>query len=298
MHWLTRVLLRLMTRSMLREDIAAIRRREARQTRWNRPPRGVRITPAVDAPLPGEWVEPPTPRDGVMLYVHGGGYVVGNPRTHCVLTGGLAQTARMRLFALDYRLAPEHPFPAALDDTVATLQWLAAQGARPLWLAGDSAGGGLVVAALVRARDEGAAPVAGAVLFSPWVDATLSGASLRERARRDPILTPAFLERCARAYAGDTPRDHPLISPLFADLGGLPPLLIHVGTEEILFDDAARLAQKVQQAGGTACLRVWQGMPHVFPLFPFFAESRRALVESARFVWETVGGADARTSPV
>ncbi len=287
---LTRFLLRFFGWLTLRGDLQAQRARQERNARWTPLPPGVRCTPVSDGPVPGEWVAPPVPAPGVMLYLHGGGYVVGSPKAHRVLTAPLAAALGVRLFVPDYRLAPEHPFPAALEDALAAWDWLAGQTDGPLWLGGDSAGGGLALAVLLRLRDEAGfdrrnrRPPAGALLFSPWADLTLSGESARQRVARDPILTPAFLDDCARHYAGQTPRSHPLLSPLFADLGGLPRLLIHVGTEEILLDDARRLTEKARAAGVDVCLRIWEGMPHVFPLFPFFRESRQALAESREWL--------------
>ena len=285
MNLLTRLFLRFLGRWMMTGDLATQRARQQRSARWMPISRSAHFAPIPDAPFPGEWVLPSDPRPGAMLYLHGGGYVLGSPQEYRVLTGALAAALEIRLLVPAYRLAPEHPFPAALEDALVAFRWMATQVAGPLWVAGDSAGGGLALAVLLQLRDTGERSAAGGVLFSPWVDLTLSSPSVSERSARDPILTPAFLETCARRYAGGFPRDHPLLSPLFDDLRGLPPLLIHVGTEEILFDDARRLSAAARAAGVTVRLRVWEGMPHAFVLFPLFAAVPQALAESAAWVW-------------
>ena len=191
----------------------------------------------------------------------------------------------MRSLVINYRLAPEFPYPAALQDVLTTYDWLLAQGVAPkqIIVAGDSAGGGLALAAMVALRDEGKPLPAGVVCISPWLDLTLSGASMRSKAQLDFMLDPACLETYAGYYAGDQDRSSPLISPLFADLHQLPPLLIQVGTDEVLLDDARRFAEKARQAGIDVTLEIWDEMFHVFQLVPILSETRQAVQSIAEF---------------
>ena len=248
----------------------------------------------VTAPVaPAEWLVPPTARDDVvLLYLHGGGYVIGSPRSHRHLAAALARAARARALVLDYRLAPEHPFPAAVEDAVQAYRWLAEQGMRParLVIAGDSAGGGLTVATLVALRERGLALPAAGVCISPWVDLTCSAPSYAKNAAADPIVRPALVGEMARAYlAGADPRT-PLASPLYADLRGLPPLLIHVGSDEVLLDDAAGLAERARAAGVDATLEVAPRMVHVWHWFlPMLPEAQTAVDAIGAFVDARVG---------
>ena len=235
----------------------------------------------VTAPVaPAEWLVPPSARDDVvLLYLHGGGYVIGSPRSHRHLAAALARAARARALVLDYRLAPEHPFPAAVEDAVLAYRWLAEQGIRParLVIAGDSAGGGLTL------------PAAG-VCISPWVDLTCSAPSYAKNAAADPIVRPALVSEMARAYlAGADPRT-PLASPLYADLRGLPPLLIHVGSDEVLLDDAAGLAERARAAGVDAALEIAPRMVHVWHWFlPMLPEAQTAVDAIGAFIDARVG---------
>ncbi len=206
---------------------------------------------------------------GTLLYLHGGGYAIGSPASHRHLVGALAAASRTRAWALDYRRAPEHPFPAAVDDALAGYRGLLDAGADPRSVAigGDSAGGGLTVAALTAIRDAGLPPPAAGVCISPWTDLAGGGATYRTHAERDPMVFREDIERWSKAYlAGADPR-HPLASPLYADLSGLPPLLVHVGSEEVLLDDSRRLAERAEAAGVPVTLEVWDGMIHVWHWF-------------------------------
>ena len=229
----------------------------------------------------------------VLLYLHGGGYVAGSPGIYRSLWSGLGAAMQARAVAPYYRLAPEHPFPAAVDDAVAAYRGLLAEGHRPtdIAVAGDSAGGGLAVALLVAARDAGLELPACAVLFSPWTDLACDSASMRDKAAADPSLTPEGLRLSAARYAAGTDLAHPLASPLRADLSGLPPLLIHVGTAEVLLDDATRLAARAAACDVRTSLEVWPGLVHDFPLFAFaLGEGRQALERCAAFVADHVAG--------
>jgi phosphinothricin tripeptide acetyl hydrolase len=248
----------------------------------------------VAAPVaPAEWLTPPAARaDVVLLYLHGGGYVIGSPRSHRHLAAALARAAGARALVLDYRLAPEHPFPAALEDAVAAYRWLSEQGIAParLVIAGDSAGGGLTVATLVALRERGLALPAAGVCISPWVDLTCSAPSYAKNDAGDPIVRPALVADMARAYlAGVDPRT-PLASPLYADLRGLPPLLVHVGSDEVLLDDAVGLAERARAAGVDATLEVAPRMVHVWHWFlPMLDEAQTAVDAIGAFIKARAG---------
>jgi epsilon-lactone hydrolase len=218
--------------------------------------------PALELTTPGV-------ADGTLLYLHGGGYVVGSARTGAHLAVAVGRRAGVRALSLDYRLAPEHPFPAAVEDGVAAYRALLDGGVRPdeVVLAGDSAGGGLTVATLVAARDAGLPMPAAAVVFSPFTDLALEGASLRTQADRDPLFTRERLAVYVDHYVSEQRRTDPLASPIRADLTGLPPLLVQVGQNEVILDDAVRLAGRAGADGVAVTLEVWPDVPHVFQLF-------------------------------
>ncbi len=266
------------------------RRRAFTIERWvpNPPPEVTRTT--VDAGgVAAEWVVTPASQpDRYILFLHGGGYVVGSPSLYRHLTWRLAKAAQARLLAVDYRLAPEHPFPAALEDAMAAFRWLLAAGAKPGRIAviGDSAGGGLAFALLLRCRDEGRLPLPAAIVaLSPWTDLAMTGASLRGNALADPFLDANGIAPLAECYlAGADPR-HPYASPLYADPTGLPPALIQVGSDEVLRDDATRVADRLRMAGCEATLEIWPRMPHVWHLFAsIMPEARHAIARIGEFV--------------
>jgi len=263
---------------------------EAALGRSGQLPAGVQVASVALGPLPAEWVRAPAAApDRVLLYLHGGGYAMGSCASHRLLAATLSQVTGWQLLVLGYRLAPEHPFPAAVEDAIAAYRWLLARGMQPdhLVLAGDSAGGGLALATLVVLRDAGASLPAKAVLLSPWTDLALSGASLLTRAERDFVLTPDYLREEAEAYLGARNPRTPLASPLYADLHGLPPLLIQVGGDEILLDDATRLAERARQAGVAVTLRIAEGMWHGWQATAAlrrFPEGQAALDQIADFV--------------
>jgi phosphinothricin tripeptide acetyl hydrolase len=245
----------------------------------------------VNAPVaPAEWLRPPAADSGrVVLYLHGGGYVIGSPRSHRHLAAAIAGAAGASALLLDYRLAPEHPYPAAVEDATAAYRWLLDRAVAPgrVVIAGDSAGGGLTVATLLALRQAGVPLPAAGVCISPWVDLTCGGDSYRTKAAADPIVTRAAVAQMAQAYLGATPPRTPLASPLFADLRGLPPLLIHVGSEEVLLDDARLLAERAQAAGVEVGLEVYEHMIHVWHWFlPMLDEAQSAVEAIGRFVRE------------
>ncbi len=243
----------------------------------------------VNAPTaPAEWLRPPSAEPGrVVLYLHGGGYVIGSPRSHRHLAAAIAGAAGASALLLDYRLAPEHPYPAAVEDATAAYRWLLDQAIAParIVIAGDSAGGGLTVATLLALREARVPLPAGGVCISPWVDLTCGGASYATKAEADPIVRRAGVEEMARAYLGATPPRTPLASPLFADLRGLPPLLIHVGSDEVLLDDAVQLAERARAAGVDATLDIYDHMIHVWHWFlPMLDEAQTAVDAIGQFV--------------
>lgn len=238
--------------------------------------------------VPAEWVAAPgiDPQRAV-LYLHGGGYAIGSINTHRRLAYDISAASSARVLLIDYRLAPEHPFPAAVDDAAKAWRWLLQQGftSDRLAIAGDSAGGGLTIATLVNLRDRKLGLPACAVAISPWVDLEGRGDSITTHAAQDPMVQKAGLLWMAGLYlAGKDPRT-PLAAPLHADLAGLPPVLVQVGTAETLLDDATRLAEKLYRAGGDVRLAVWPDMLHVFPFFaPILSEGRDGCREIGQFI--------------
>ncbi len=236
-----------------------------------------------------------TPEAGRLLFLHGGGYVVGTPGTHAALAAELVRRLGVRAVLPDYRLAPEDPFPAAVDDALAAYRELVVEAgsADRVVLAGDSAGGGLALATVLAARAAGLALPAAVLVFSPWVDLTVSGETMRTRNGIDPIFTPADIESYAAQYLGDGDRRAPLASPLFADLHGTPPLLIQVGGNEVLLDDALRLATRAAADDMDVTLRVWPDVPHVFQHFAgMLDEADEALDEAAAFLRKHLAARD------
>ncbi|MDL1927090.1 alpha/beta hydrolase [Anaerolineae bacterium AMX1] len=217
--------------------------------------------------VPGEWVIPAgTGSERVILYLHGGAYNAGSTRSHRALAANIAYAARARALTIDYRLAPEHPYPAALLDALSAYQWLLDSGIRPeqIAIAGDSAGGGLSVALLATLRERGLPMPAAAVVLSPWTDLSASGESWQENARSDYMINGPKLREAARLYLKDASPQTPLASPVYAKLEGLPPLLIQVGSDEVLLSDSLRLAENARLSGVDVTLEVWDGMQHVW----------------------------------
>jgi epsilon-lactone hydrolase len=250
-------------------------------------PADVDVTAAEVDGVAADWVVAAgADDDRALLYLHGGAYTQGSVRSHRSFCGRLSVATETRVLALDYRLAPEHPHPAAVDDATTGYRWLLDEGFDPqrLVVAGDSAGGGLTAALLLALGAEGDPRPAGAVLLSPWVDLTLSGASMEERAAEDLICSPGSLARSAAWYAGGEDPAGPLISPLFGDLTGLPPLLVLVGTAEVLLDDSLRFAAAADAVGVDLTLVVEEGLLHVWPLFPGVPESDAAVAQIGEWV--------------
>jgi len=248
----------------------------------------VQREPTTAGGVPAEWqIAPNADRGRTILYLHGGGYCLGSMNTHRDLASRLSRAAAARVLLIDYRLAPEHPHPAAVDDATAAYRWLLAHGATPARtvVAGDSAGGGLTVATLLALRDSRTPLPAAGVCLSPWVDLAGTGASMTTKAAVDPMVQRDGLQLMAAAYlAGQDPRT-PLASPLYANLSGLPPLLIQVGTAETLLDDATRLAERARTAGVTVTLEPWEDMIHVWQAFAMvLPEGQQAVERIGEFV--------------
>lgn len=246
-------------------------------------------------PVRGEWV---WPRNGektsrVIYYLHGGGYVSGSAKGYRPITATLARLLKARSFVLDYRLAPEFPFPAALDDALAGYRWLISTGIEPraISVVGDSAGGGLALALVMELRDSSNPLPSSIVSLSPWTDMAGTGESIMANSKRDPFFVPEDVERYAHLYLGAQPRQTPLASPLYGDFSGLPPPLIQIGESEMLLDDARTVHAKAIAAGVASELRIFKGVPHVWHLMtPLVPEARRALREVAEFIKTRSGG--------
>ena len=243
--------------------------------------------------VPGEWLTPPGVSGDITIYwLHGGGYTVGSVSTHARLVAQMAAACDARAFAVDYRLAPENPFPAGLDDAVAGYRWLLARGVDParLVIGGDSAGGGLTLATLQRLREAGDPLPAATVLLSPWTDLDGTGESIKTRREADPMIDPDSMPEMARGYHPDGDVRNPLVSPLHADFTGLPPMLIQVGDAEVLLDDSTRVYKLADAAGVDVTLEVNDEMIHVFQFFaPLLPEAVAAIERIGEFAKSHAG---------
>lgn len=255
---------------------------------------GLRRERVRDAGVDGEWLAPRAAAPGTVLYVHGGGYVACSPATHRPIAAGLARRCGCRVLSIDYRVAPEHRFPAAVDDVLAAYRWLLAQGedASRIAIAGDSAGGGLTLALAVRVRDAGLPLPACLVGFSPWTDLAGESPSVRTNDGRCVMFRTENIAQFARVYLGGASPRAPLASPVYADLAGLPPLLLQVGSTELLLDDAGRVHERVRAAGGASALTVYDEVLHCWQMLDrVVPEASAALDEAARFIRAHIGGA-------
>ena len=236
--------------------------------------------------IAAEWVTAPNAvEDRVFLYLHGGAYIMGSCNTHRYLASKLSRSTAARVLVPEYRLAPEHPFPAAIEDAVSVYRWLLNSGvsSKNIVIGGDSAGGGLTLATLLSLKDAGDPLPALAVLLSPWTDMEGTGESMVTRAEVDPWLSPDATRLTPALYIRDLDPRHPLVSPIYADLTGLPSLLVHVGNDEILLSDAARLVDRARTAGVEVSFKVWDDMWHVFQTFAI-PEGQQAIDEIGEFV--------------
>ena len=266
-------------------SIKTQRARQNKLRKFIKLPANTHCQPVDANGVSAEWIESPDSKSGILLYLHGGAYAIGLIASHRGFVARLAHATQLRGLAINYRLAPEHPHPAALEDALTAYQWLLSECVDPsqIIIAGDSAGGGLTLALLTALRDAGKPLPAGAICLSPWADLTNSGASFQSKADLDGFLSFDILEMYAGYYAGEQERTSPLISPLFADFTGFPPLLIHVGSDEVLLDDARVVAKNAQKAGVDVTLKIWEGLFHVFPMVPFLSESKKVMESIAAF---------------
>ncbi len=251
------------------------------------------ITPVDANGVPGEWVTvPESDSNRRLLYVHGGGYVIGSALTHRRLCEDIARAGGCAVLNLDYRLAPEHPFPAAVEDAIEGLKFVQSNGpdgegaAESVFVAGDSAGGGLTLATLLAARDQGVDQPNAAIGISVWTDLAITGETIQTRAEADPLITDsAMVKGMAAQYLGDADAEDPLASPLYADYAGLPPLLLQVGDAEILLSDTTRVTKKARAAGVDVVEEVWDEMFHVWHAFaPMLPEGQAAIDRIGEFI--------------
>jgi acetyl esterase/lipase len=282
--------LKLTTKRLWRPDLdfAKVRRHASRMdSRLGRRPPPVPTEPVTVAGVPATWYgAPELANRGTVLYVHGGAWCLHLPSIYAQVAAGISQKTGMRVLVVNYRLAPEHPFPAAIDDCLAVYGALVEQGItqRPFALAGDSAGGNLVLVTLMRARDAFLPPPDCAALLSPATDLTGTSPSMRYNADADPMFAPIALDLVPAQYCPGQDLGNPLISPLFGSWNGLPPLLFHAGSTEMLLDDSVRAHDRALQAGVDAQIDVWVGLPHVFHVFRWLPESRAGLQAVAEFI--------------
>lgn len=252
----------------------------------------VRVEPVATRGVPAEWTSTPAANaDDVILYLHGGGYAWGSLKSHRHLTSELGRAAAMRTLALDYRLAPEFPFPQALEDAVSGYRFLLDSSFHPprIAVAGDSAGAGLTVALLVRLKELGMPQPACALLFSPWADMTATADSYTRNAKRDPVLNREIMQLLAAQYLGTRPRKTPLASPVFADLSAIAPLTIFVGATEALLDDALALARAAALADVSVRLEIWPKMFHIWPTYhQVLEQGRQGVARAGRLLREAV----------
>ena len=243
--------------------------------------------------VPCQWISAPdVPQDRLIIYFHGGAYAACSPTTHQDLISRLSRASGAAALGVDYRLAPEHLFPAAVDDSITAYRWALGHGFEPsnIVLVGDSAGGGLVLSVLLAARDSGVPLPAVGVCYSPWVDLECTGESMAANDHLDDFIKFGGLSTRAKGYLGDADPKHPWASALYADLSGLPPLLIHVGSAETLLDDSTRLAALAKEAGVTVTLKVWEDMVHVWQAFAsILPEGQQSIEETGEFIRQRLG---------
>jgi acetyl esterase/lipase len=256
-------------------------------------PRNIDIQPTFIGDMYSEWIRPADVRhDRAILYLHGGGYTMGSCNTHRSLAAWISAASQVSTFLIDYRLAPENPYPAALDDTINAFHYLIDQGIEPskIIIAGDSAGGGLAIAATLSLRDKKEKLPGGIICISPWADLTMSGETMVTCSETDPFITRETSILHANRYVGKHDPKSPLISPIFADLSGFPPMIIQVGEYEVLRSDAVRLSENASRTGVDVSLEIWDGMWHVWHmLVGRMPESRRAIDKLGAFVRKCLG---------
>ena len=288
---LYKLLLRLQFRGQVLDGSRPIETERANQERmlsFLRLPSACATESLMVAGVPAEWIDNPTVDNGrIILYLHGGAYCLCSINTHRTLAAYIGQAANAKTLIIDYRLAPEHHHPAALEDATAVYKWCLDEGYDPQKIAivGDSAGGGLTLATLLALREQNVPMPGTAVCLSPWVDLLGSGNSMQNKVEHDPILSPKFLQNSAKMYTNGHKLENPFISPLYASFHNLPPLLIQVGTNEILLDDAVRLAEKAKVDGVEVTLDIWPEMFHVWQMASsFLPEAKTAVSQIGEFI--------------
>ncbi len=257
-------------------------------------PGNAQIVPVHADDVPCEWVlcADELHQDRVFIYLHGGGYFFGSPRSHRALTWRISQTGKMKVLAVDYRQPPDHEYPTPIWDVVRVYRWLLARGyeAQNIFIGGDSAGGNLTLVALLKFRELGLPMPAGAVCISPWADLSATGESMHENAHHDPMIPVSLLKFLAKIYAGEHSPHDPMLSPVYADYSGLPPILVQVGSTEVLLSDAQRVVAAAQRAGIPVQLTVYPEMMHVFQVMAhIIPEGKDAVREIGRFVHKHIG---------
>lgn len=279
--------------------IAQQRARQERSARFFKVPGNVTCQAVMVDEILAEWVECIKADDTTILYLHGGAYALGSLNTHRELVARLVTAAKCRALVIDYRLAPEHPFPDALEDSLKAYRWLISQGHNPsrIFLAGDSAGGGLAICALLYLRDHQGVLPAGAICLSPWLDLKPNADTTAGHGEKDPILKRSILSVYAGYYCQNHKPDEPYISPIYADLHGLPPIQIQCGENEVLLEDAVNFSEKAGAAGVQVSLQTWADMFHVFQLIPLLPQSTEALQQAAHFI-EQIKAANQKRSDI
>ena len=253
-----------------------------------RKPKNVEVEQISIRGIPCEWLIPPlSDKDCVIIYLHGGSYIAGSPNSHRSIAARIGKASKIPVLFIDYSLAPENPFPAALEDVIKVYTWLLEQNKKSnkIIIAGDSAGGGLTLATLIKLRDENMVLPAAAVCLSPWTDLALTGDSVKTKAKEEVMVTKSELQQSVKLYLKEADSKNPLASPLYADLKGLPPLLLQTGTKEIILDDTTRFAKKAIEADVDVTADIWPGMWHVFQIFGnLMPESKKAIEKIGEFI--------------
>lgn len=274
-------------------DHRHLRKVMRRANAWVPIPKDVKIEDVDAAGVPAQFIRVPSSRDDrIILYLHGGGFVTSSPKVHTRMVACLCRDLDAAVLLVDYRLAPEHPFPAGPDDCLNSYKWLLAKGheAKNIVIAGDSAGGCLTLVTLLRVRDEGLSLPSCAVMLSPGTDLTRTGLSHTENKEKDPVFDYNAFDLIVKAYVGDeTSKVNPLVSPLYAEMHGLPPLLFHAGSTEMLRDDSVLAAEKAKAAGVDVTCKIWDDLPHVFHSLGFLPESKIAFEHIKNFVETKTG---------
>jgi monoterpene epsilon-lactone hydrolase len=256
-------------------------------------PKDAKCEPLNAAGIPAEWISVPESKSSkIVLYFHGGGYIAGSIDSHRDLCIRIARASKTRVLLIDYRLAPEHLFPAALEDAIKVYQWLISSkgiNSKKIIIAGESAGGGLTIATLIKLKNENINLPKAAICLSPFMDLAVTGDSVKTKAEIDPMVTKEDLEFCAKQYLGDQDRKNPFASPLYADLQDLPPLLIQVGSSEVLLDDSLRFVDRAKNAGAEVSLEVWDEMIHMFQLYAYVVpEGQEAINKIGEFIQKSL----------